>query len=112
MFDKLLFIQELVEKSWDYYDEYIMESDRDILVKEAALEDWREAYFSDLVQRYQGTCDYLVSKDETFLEDFDMHQQLDDELFNCEQCGWWYEIAEMGDSDDGSLVCENCLEYN
>ena len=36
------------------------------------------------------------------------HYQIDNEIFLCENCGWWYDIIEESESESG--VCESCYE--
>jgi hypothetical protein len=32
---------------------------------------------------------------------------VDDEIFSCDACGWWCEMSEMSDSEQG-MVCDQC----
>ena len=35
-------------------------------------------------------------------------EQIDNEIFNCATCGWWYEISELHIEAD-EQVCTNCV---
>lgn len=37
-------------------------------------------------------------------------QEIDNEIFHCSQCGWWYEIAEESGKDDSDLICNDCAD--
>lgn len=44
---------------------------------------------------------------ETELREND-YADIDNEIFRCETCGWWSEVCEMSESEDG--VCIDCKE--
>lgn len=66
-----------------------------------------------LVEHLQGTCKGLdegcqdLGIDERSLSMEEL-EQIDNEIFVCDSCGWWYELGEEGSSRDGERVCENC----
>jgi len=67
-----------------------------------------------LVKDLQGTCndipDYLPEgMDEYDLTDED-HEFIDQEIFHCTVCGWWYEISEESGKDESELICQDCAE--
>ena len=72
----------------------------------------------ELIQYLQGTCNTLDGGVQTIMgeeyDDMDMsmenHDQLDMEIFLCDDCGWWYERCEECEEDDG--ICEACGDYN
>jgi hypothetical protein len=35
-------------------------------------------------------------------------EEIDARVFQCEACGWWCEVGEMGDSEDVCMDCEDC----
>lgn len=39
----------------------------------------------------------------------DDHQELDQHVFCCEECGWWCELSEMLEDRDG--VCDDHIGY-
>ena len=64
--------------------------------------------------------DYKAEKDEAteaialvddLFEYFDNYFNEAGEIFNCEQCGWWYETYEMSDCEDG-MICVECHSEN
>ena len=102
-------IQQLIEKSWEE-DEYLQEKDKQWLIDNGLLETWEELFFIDLVERYQGTCNFLEGKDMSFLEDFNKCGDFDLEIFECTTCGWWCEDGDYGFSSSGENVCSECTE--
>jgi hypothetical protein len=67
-----------------------------------------------IVYDLQGTCQdvgqVLVFYGYTE-EDLDHEAALyiDERIFCCEQCEWWFEIGEM--DEDTEWVCEDCIKY-
>jgi hypothetical protein len=73
----------------------------------------------DLVDHLQGTCmnsvelfiDDLIEQ-ETITEEFwqdnevEVLAYVDSCVFNCNQCGWWYDISDMADNDE--WICAQC----
>ena len=106
------YIQGTIEDSWDRSDEgeYILPHERAWLVAEGAFEQWKDTYFEELVETYKGTCNSINPKDESFLEEFDMYRDFDDQIFECGTCGWWYDSSEEGESSNYERTCENCAE--
>lgn len=37
---------------------------------------------------------------------------LDGQVFCCATCGWWSEVADMGQCADGELTCRECENEN
>lgn len=65
----------------------------------------------EIAYELQGTCKSLGE----ILEYYEMEDaendmtfcaQLDQSVFCCEQCGWWFEISEM--AEDDTWRCEEC----
>lgn len=71
-------------------------------------EQWQEIFFS-----LNGTCQTLDQVLEQYnaihlLDNDEFLTELDNEIFLCEQCGWWdptYLQSESG-------VCEDCYQDN
>lgn len=68
-----------------------------------------------IIEDLRGSCQNLDEPLENYdafhLEhDMDFLNYLDDRIFCCESCGWWYEISEQSDKFDDRLICENCEE--
>lgn len=69
----------------------------------------------DLIAHITGTC---MSLDAACAQLFDcdstvltqvQHLDIDAEIFECETCGWWFELFEQGE-DANSQVCESCAD--
>lgn len=69
-----------------------------------------------IIQYLQGTCmntvdsalNELFSLSESDLTEEQM-EHIDQELFNCDVCGWWCESSENAGTD-GENVCNDCSE--
>ncbi|MCK9267227.1 MAG: hypothetical protein M0P14_00765 [Alkaliphilus sp.] len=69
----------------------------------------------DIIENLQGTCltlddvldDYGLSSEDLNLEDL---SRIEEEIFLCDGCGWWYESSELGDDEDGEFLCRWCIE--
>lgn len=65
-----------------------------------------------VAERLLGTCNSLDSAlEEELGADFadvpiEMLEILDDQVLQCEQCGWWCESSEIDDDQ----ACEDCRE--
>ena len=103
-------VQEIVEKNWDNNDDYLTEDQRFFLQMNGAMNRFQIAYLDDMVERYRGTCSFLLGKDEEFLEYFDMYREFDEQIFSCETCGWWYDDGEQGESGGEELICDECAK--
>ena len=67
-----------------------------------------------LISELQGTCKTIqeflpegMEEDDLTEEDL---QEIDNEVFLCSVCGWWYEICEESGSDESELICNDCSE--
>lgn len=61
--------------------------------------------------RLNGTCMAIYDLGEEFEEaeiDAEFCAVLDQLVFCCEQCGWWFEQSEM--AEGGEWICEACAE--
>lgn len=38
------------------------------------------------------------------------HAAIDAAIFECNVCGWWYEIGELGDDSGHDTICAGCCE--
>lgn len=65
----------------------------------------------DLIFNLQGTCDSIDSLvDFSELSDEEI-SKIDDSIFDCSRCGWWYDNGEEASHDVcGERICENCWE--
>ena len=55
------------------------------------------------IDELQGTCN-SIDMDEWTFEELEV---LDEQIFQCDTCSWWFEVGEM--SED-SNVCNDCNE--
>lgn len=70
-----------------------------------------------VIEALQGTCkplEYGIQAalgDDTEVDELTEEQlsHLDQEIFLCDTCGWWCEIAVSND-DNGDNVCDDCYE--
>jgi len=65
-------------------------------------------------QRLSGTCMLVMQLGEEFEgadNDDDFCRRLDELVFCCEGCDWWFDQSEMAESDARDRwVCEECAE--
>lgn len=66
-----------------------------------------------VIDSVQGTCDTINDHLPEGMNDMDLtledHNSIDNQIFQCDECGWWYEQCQnAGDADDGK--CEDCVE--
>lgn len=69
-----------------------------------------------IIDYLQGTCNDLDASLRDFypemeyedLTDEDL-QQIDNQIFLCDQCGWWCEISEQADEEEEGY-CAECRE--
>lgn len=67
-----------------------------------------EKMAEELADDLRGTCKSLP------LDYMDMplefHRYLDDRVFLCATCGWWYDASEESEDQYGEQVCLECEE--
>lgn len=68
-----------------------------------------------VIEDLTGSCDSLHSVLNSYgFTDDDMtsekYLRLDEEIFCCDSCGWWCEINEEHENDNGDRVCDDCHE--
>jgi len=74
--------------------------------------DYSDEQIDKLAHRLQGTCDSI----EKALEELEFEKEmtisdcneLDQKVFCCEVCEWWYEISEM--DEENEWECCGCNE--
>ena len=72
-----------------------------------------------IIDTLQGTCtETLQSAIETHYPEMseddltsDDHNDIDNEIFECAECGWWCEQCQSTDKD-GEPVCDDCNPEN
>jgi hypothetical protein len=71
--------------------------------------------WDDIIQSLQGTCDALYDaldyyEAEYLQDDMQFLQYLDNHIFCCTCCSWWFEISEESGISETELVCNDCAE--
>ena len=85
----------------------------DYLIEENKFQNMEQsAIFNGMVDDYQGTCYSLSEGDFEWLDTHGYIEAWDNTLFECDTCGWWYEIAEQGEHEGYESICEDCCEGN
>jgi hypothetical protein len=69
-----------------------------------------------LIEYLTGSCitiseamNDLFEKDEDCLTE-EQEDKLNQEIFNCSECGWWYEYSEESGLYPSDLICLDCAE--
>lgn len=61
-------------------------------------------------EQLQGTCRSIVELGEEIEDAFNEQSfcnRLDELVFECERCNWWYEISEMSEQGWFCIECED-----
>lgn len=82
------------------YIEYLVESN----LFEAESKD-KVTLANNIRDYYIGTCEFLATEDEKWLENNSMLEHFYEDMFLCDGCGWYCEIYEMQDNGE-------CLDCN
>ena len=80
----------------------------------------RGELLQDLVDTLMGTFKKLeegvsevfeveIEEAKTLLTEED-HEWLDNEIFCCDTCEWWFELGDSGDSEGNCLDCNNEID--
>jgi hypothetical protein len=88
---------------------------KDIIIKKTNTMRNQNFKIEDLINSLRGTCSTI---DKELPEDMEFEDltdkeamKLDLEIFQCAQCGWWYDVSEMSENDDDQY-CEGCRPPN
>jgi len=73
----------------------------------------RYKLMDDLIENTMGTCQGLEYHLEGFgmeLDDLTMEElyYIEDAIFECACCGWWYDLSEICPEIEDETVCMNC----
>lgn len=64
-----------------------------------------------IADELRGTCQSL---DDALMEGEELttaqHGELDELIFCCDICSWWYDTGEMAEDCEDALICEKCGE--
>lgn len=66
-----------------------------------------------IIHDLQGTCQSLSGCLENYdLEEDDLSpddlEEIDNNIFLCEECGWWCGLEELDEGHDQGMRCEDC----
>lgn len=68
-----------------------------------------------LIESLTGTCSSIDDKLPEGMDwndlTMDDHNKIDNEIFCCDQCGWWCENSDMSENEDDQ-ICNDCHETN
>jgi len=72
----------------------------------------------NVIDRLQGTCantlDSAISELYEGMGEEDLTEEelasVDNEIFECATCGWWCEMSENAETDDGEMHCRECAQ--
>ena len=70
--------------------------------------------WNKIIEHLNGSCESLYQtleyyKAEALEDDLDFLGYLDDQIFNCTCCGWWFPISEVTtDETQDELACNSC----
>lgn len=62
----------------------------------------------DIYEQFCGTCESLDLTDEES-DSAELLAGIDQLMFNCAVCGWWYDVGEDSANTD-EMTCESCGE--
>jgi formylmethanofuran dehydrogenase subunit E len=79
-----------------------------------------QAVADEMIDELTGTCtkDHVILGDEYIEEgrmaaefweqnELEIARIIDDAIFKCERCGWWWENSEMSEED---MICNQCYD--
>ena len=74
-----------------------------------------EKFLEGIVEDLMGSCQSLedaLDKHYMELDDLSMKdlEYIDDAIFVCDCCGWWYDLGEISIIIEDALVCMGCEE--
>ena len=63
---------------------------------------------NEAIQHLRGSCEALYVEYEEWEEDEIFLGIIDDAIFNCTQCGWWYDTSEHSPNEVDEFICVEC----
>lgn len=66
----------------------------------------------EIINNLLGTCKTLEYDDylQNGFNENKLLQILDEEIFQCACCGWWYEICDICEEIENDTVCLDCKD--
>lgn len=71
----------------------------------------KDKLYQEIADYMLGTCNSTSSAEQMFnvSEDIVLEACTEHEVELCDDCGWWCELHELDDGEEGTLVCIDCL---
>ena len=71
--------------------------------------------WDEIITSLEGTCESLYAVldyyEQRHLEDStEFLRYLDDHIFECSSCNWWFCVSEESGISESELICVNCAE--
>ena len=64
---------------------------------------------NEAIQTLRGSCTTLYEEYEEWEENEIFLGIIDAAIFNCTQCGWWWDISDLSYNEHaGELICSEC----
>ena len=63
----------------------------------------------EAIDHLSGSCEALWVEYSEYEDDDKFLAILDESIFNCVGCGWWYPVSELN-HQNGEYVCEECFD--
>jgi hypothetical protein len=66
----------------------------------------------DLISNLNGSCNTINEELPYGMDEEDLTEEdravINETIFECDTCGWWYDIEEMNESEGGENICSDC----
>jgi hypothetical protein len=62
----------------------------------------------EAVEHLNGSCESLYVNYSDYEENDEFLAYVDEHIFNCVCCGWWFPVSDLNHKD-GEYVCEECV---
>lgn len=70
-----------------------------------------------VIESLEGSCDTIDDVIESLYPGMDEddltgddYNAIDNQIFRCPTCGWWFDLSEQSDNEEDTGDCENCYE--
>ena len=65
----------------------------------------------EIINFLKGTCHPISNAEEEYGElTVEELEEIDEEIFKCDDCGWWYDPCDCNVDHNGSKFCPNCYD--
>lgn len=62
----------------------------------------------EAVEHLRGSCEDIYQEYADYEDNDEFTRIVDEHIFRCVQCGWWWDISELN-HHDGEFVCVECF---